>query len=91
MQNISNRKDLNHNLASHAKSCQVIILMCNELHVDVTVDLPNIELLPNYMTKHFVSTEAGSAETQGAELTDTQPSDSALHGDAAANMETDIR
>lgn len=41
--------------------------------------------------KHFVSTEAGSAENQAAELTDTQPSNSALHGDTVANMETDNR
>ncbi|TDH14578.1 hypothetical protein EPR50_G00043800 [Perca flavescens] len=34
--------------------------------------------------------EAGSAENQGAELTDTQPPNSALHGDAVANMETDM-
>ncbi|XP_041817269.1 tumor protein p53-inducible nuclear protein 2 [Chelmon rostratus] len=33
--------------------------------------------------------EAGSAENQAAELTDTQPSNSALHGDTVANMETD--
>ncbi|KAM9362195.1 tumor protein p53-inducible nuclear protein 2 [Symphorus nematophorus] len=34
--------------------------------------------------------EAGSAENQGAaKLTDIQPSNSALNGDAAANMETD--
>lgn len=44
------------------------------------------------MTKlHFVSAEAGSAENQGAELIDTQPSNSSLHGDTVANMETDIR
>ncbi|XP_045884682.1 tumor protein p53-inducible nuclear protein 2 [Micropterus dolomieu] len=34
--------------------------------------------------------EAGSAENQGAELIDTQPSNSSLHGDTVANMETDI-
>ena len=45
------------------------------------------------MTKlHFLSTEAGSAESQGAaELTDTQSSDSAVHGDTVANKETDTR
>lgn len=34
--------------------------------------------------------EAGSAENQAAELNDTQPSNSALHVDTAANMEADI-
>nr|XP_046240623.1 tumor protein p53-inducible nuclear protein 2 [Scatophagus argus] len=34
--------------------------------------------------------EARSAENQVAELTDTQPSDSALRGDAVASTETDI-
>ncbi|XP_070759507.1 tumor protein p53-inducible nuclear protein 2 [Enoplosus armatus] len=35
--------------------------------------------------------EAGSAENQGAELTDSQPSNSqALHGHTVANMETDV-
>ncbi|XP_059184357.1 tumor protein p53-inducible nuclear protein 2 [Centropristis striata] len=33
--------------------------------------------------------EAGSAENQGAELNDTQPSHSAPHGDTATNMKTD--
>lgn len=44
------------------------------------------------MTKlHFVSTEAGSAENQGAELTDTHPSNFAPHEDTVANMESDLR
>lgn len=44
------------------------------------------------MTKLLsVSTETGSVENQGAELTDTQPPNSALHGDTVANMETDMR
>ncbi|XP_033482075.1 tumor protein p53-inducible nuclear protein 2 [Epinephelus lanceolatus] len=34
--------------------------------------------------------EADSAESQGAELTDTQPSNSVLHGDKVANMVTNI-
>ncbi|XP_044076113.1 tumor protein p53-inducible nuclear protein 2 [Siniperca chuatsi] len=34
--------------------------------------------------------EVGSAENQGAELTDTQPSNSAIHVDTVANMESDI-
>ncbi|XP_078103496.1 tumor protein p53-inducible nuclear protein 2 isoform X2 [Sander vitreus] len=34
--------------------------------------------------------ETGSVENQGAELTDTQPPNSALHGDTVANMETDM-
>nr|CBN81018.1 Tumor protein p53-inducible nuclear protein 2 [Dicentrarchus labrax] len=33
--------------------------------------------------------EAGSAESHSAELTDTQPSNSAPHGDTIANMDTD--
>lgn len=44
------------------------------------------------MTKlQSVSTEAGSAENQGAEQTDTQLSNSALHGDTVATMKTDVR